>query len=528
MRVRRKIKKLITYILVVSFLVTCMPFIHLNNAEAGYVYKYVTDYRTSSSNSFPSQIYYSDSSGYSGYISKNGSSYVISGEAPQSIYYEHYYSYTLYSDETLSGWYKVVNRNGKVYKGVTDPVSVTRTHIEYLYEINGVKIYRDRAEGIWGGYLYTEDTRTWRQNYAGTVSKYIPDPVVLTSISVSPSSVNLDEGDTQQLTVKARYSDGSSKTKTSSASYSSNNTNVATVSSSGMITAKNAGSATVTVRYGGYTRYVSVNVDPVLTSISVSPSSVNLDEGDTQQLTVKARYSDGSSKTKTSSASYSSNNTNVATVSSSGMITAKNAGSATVTVRYGGYTRYVSVNVDPVLTSISVSPSPVNIRKGDTKQLSVTARFSDSSSESITTKATYSSDNPSIATVSSTGLITGKAIGVTTVRVTYSGKSQSVTVNVREPDLVMLSVNPDSINIRRGDTNQLIATARYSDGSFKNVTSKATYTSRNTSIATVSNTGLVRGVTKGSTTITVGYENKSVNVSVEVRARLYIYIRTLK
>jgi uncharacterized protein YjdB len=443
MRVRRKIKKLITYILVVSFLVTCMPFIHLNNAEAGYVYKYVTDYRTSSSNSFPSQIYYSDSSGYSGYISKNGSSYVISGEAPQSIYYEHYYSYTLYSDETLSSWYKVVNRNGKVYKGVIDPVSVTRTHIEYLYEINGVKIYRDRAEGIWGGYLYTEDTRTWRQNYAGTVSKYIPDPVVLTSISVSPSSVNLDEGDTQQLTVKARYSDGSSKTKTSSASYSSNNTNVATVSSSGMITAKNAGSATVTVRYGGYTRYVSVNVDPVL-------------------------------------------------------------------------------------TSISVSPSPVNIRKGDTKQLSVTARFSDSSSESITTKATYSSDNPSIATVSSTGLITGKAIGVTTVRVTYSGKSQSVTVNVREPDLVMLSVNPDSINIRRGDTNQLIATARYSDGSFKNVTSKATYTSRNTSIATVSNTGLVRGVTKGSTTITVGYENKSVNVSVEVRARLYIYIRTLK
>ncbi len=359
--------------------------------------------------------------------------------------------------------------------------------------------------------------------------EYFPS---LTSISVSPTSVYLDEGDTQQLTVKANYSNGSSSTVTSNAIYSSSNTTVATVSSGGKITAKNAGSTTITVKYGGFTKYVSVYVyEPVyLTSISVSPASVYLDEGDTWQLTVWANYSNGSSSTVTSSATYSSGNTTVATVSSGGKITAKNAGSTTITVKYGGFTKYVSVYVyEPVyLTSISVSPASVDIQRGDTKQLAVTAIFSDGTSETVTSSASYSSSNTTVATVSTGGLVTGKAIGTATITVTYSGKTATVTVNVRKPDVEWITLTSDKTVIRKGGTAQLIVTAHLSDNTIELVTNNTNFELNNPSAATVSSTGLVKGLTKGKVTITARYAGKSDSLTIEVRPRLYLYIRTLK
>ncbi|MGB9886311.1 MAG: Ig-like domain-containing protein, partial [Moorellales bacterium] len=138
----------------------------------------------------------------------------------------------------------------------------------------------------------------------------IGESSVVERIEVSPSSVNLSKGQTQQLTVTAYYSDGSSQDVTASASYSSSNTSVASVSSSGLVTAVDVGSATVTVSYGGKSAGVPVTVTaPVVTSLTVSPSSVSLPKGRTQQLAVTAYYSDGSSQDVTSSASYSSSNT---------------------------------------------------------------------------------------------------------------------------------------------------------------------------------------------------------------------------
>lgn len=80
---------------------------------------------------------------------------------------------------------------------------------------------------------------------------------------------------------------------TEQASYSSADEDVATVSDSGTITAVGAGETEVTVSYEGETATVAVTVEepePELQSISAEPSSVTLEEGDTQTIEVTANY----------------------------------------------------------------------------------------------------------------------------------------------------------------------------------------------------------------------------------------------
>jgi hypothetical protein len=192
-------------------------------------------------------------------------------------------------------------------------------------------------------------------------------------------------------------------------------------------------------------------------------------------------------------------------------------------------TYYVSVSGDDAGTlvfqyfgpefridSVSVSPNPVNIRRGDTKQLAVTANYSDDSEVPVTNASTYRSANTSIATINYRGLVTGKAVGTTTVIATYGGKSKAVTVNVRYPDVMSISVSPSSANIKVGVTKQLTTTAYLSDGTNQNVTGTASYGSANTSIASVSSGGLVTGKAVGTTTVTATYSGKSAASTVNV------------
>lgn len=81
---------------------------------------------------------------------------------------------------------------------------------------------------------------------------------------------------TQQLTVTATYASGP-RDVTSEADYTSSDPSVATVSSSGLVTAVGEGSATVTVEFGGLTDTCSVTVTDPLEALTVEPSSATLE-----------------------------------------------------------------------------------------------------------------------------------------------------------------------------------------------------------------------------------------------------------
>jgi len=157
--------------------------------------------------------------------------------------------------------------------------------------------------------------------------------VTLTSIALSPSTVSLSVGQTQQFKATGTYSDGSTQDLTGSVGWSSSNTAVLAISNSGLATAKATGSATVTaVSQADPSKTASASVTAVaLTSMAISPSSVSLSVGQTQQFKATGAYSDGSSKDLTASVEWASSDQTILTISSSGLATANAGGSATVT-----------------------------------------------------------------------------------------------------------------------------------------------------------------------------------------------------
>ena len=153
--------------------------------------------------------------------------------------------------------------------------------------------------------------------------------IAVTGVTVSPATATLSVGATQQLTPTVAPANATNKT----VSYSSNNTGVATVNGSGLVTAIASGTATITVTTQDgaktATAVITVNTSNVaVTSVSLSPASATLSVGATQQLTPTVLPSNATNKT----VSYASNNTGVATVNASGLVTAVSNGTATITV----------------------------------------------------------------------------------------------------------------------------------------------------------------------------------------------------
>ncbi|WP_161595779.1 Ig-like domain-containing protein [Flavobacterium pectinovorum] len=202
-----------------------------------------------------------------------------------------------------NGWYSYTFTN------------VTSTNLIFN---DGTSQSADLNRNKTGWYMNT----TWYDTNPGTV-------VAVTGVTLSPTTATLLVGATQQVTPTVAPATATNKTVT----YSSSNTAVATVNSTGLITAVAAGSATITVttQDGAKTATCAVTVNAsnvAVTSVSLSPASASLSVGGTQQLTPTILPANATNKNVT----YSSGNTAVATVNSSGLITAVANGSATITV----------------------------------------------------------------------------------------------------------------------------------------------------------------------------------------------------
>ena len=156
---------------------------------------------------------------------------------------------------------------------------------------------------------------------------------------------------------------------------------------------------------------------PVLSSITVSPSSpTNLTVGSTTSFTASGTYSDGSTADITSQVTWASDNTEIATIDSTGLATGVAAGTANITATLDGITNpavsLAVVAAAPTLSSISISPAtPAILATSATQQFVVIGTYSDGSTTDISSQVTWSSDTTATATISSTGLATGIAAG---------------------------------------------------------------------------------------------------------------------
>ena len=240
---------------------------------------------------------------------------------------------------------------------------------------------------------------------------------------------------------------------------------------------------------------------------STIPTGVSLDKAKatltTKGETVKLSATVEPTTTSKKDVTWTSSNTSVATVSNTGVVTAVANGTTTITCKTNSgaktATATITVNIHVVPTGVTLNKTSATLTsKGATVQLSATVAPSGATDKSVT----WTSSNTAVATVSSTGVVTAVANGTTTITCkTNSGaKTATATITVNIPVVPTgVTLNKTSATLTsKGQTVQLSATVTPSGATDKSVT----WTSSNTSVATVSSSGVVTAVANGTTTIT--------------------------
>ena len=269
-------------------------------------------------------------------------------------------------------------------------------------------------------------------------------------------------------------------------------------------------------------------VQPTLSSLTISSSTLSVPKGVTHPITavVIASYSDSTTLDVSSQVAWTSSNESIAKITATGGVEGVSEGTATLTGIYGGLTvtRNVTITAPEENGNMWSTSTLVNLQTGTSGQSTVKAIYSDGSKVDVTSSAVWTSEDTSIATVTN-GLITAVKEGTTKVYAVYKFRPAiefTVTVTDTPPvtkNLIGLTSNPNLVQKAVGVETQLVITGLYDDASTADVTDQATFTSSNTAIATVSPTGVVKGVAVGGgVTINITVNGKSTSVPVVVTA----------
>ena len=168
-----------------------------------------------------------------------------------------------------------------------------------------------------------------------------------------------------------------------------------------------------------------------LQSIAVTPANPSIAKGLTQQFTATGTFSDNSTADLTNQVTWASGMSSVATINSTGLATGVAPGMSAISAMLGGVTGSTTLTVTAaVLQSIAVTPANPSIAQGLTQQFTATGTFSDSSTQDLTNQVTWASGTPSVATITSSGLATAVAPGMSSIGATLGGVMGSTALTV--------------------------------------------------------------------------------------------------
>lgn len=334
--------------------------------------------------------------------------------------------------------------------------------------------------------------------------------VTVADISISPSKVSMEKiGDTQELTVNV------SGVSVSKYEWTYNNKYVSMTGTSSdkcTITAKAVGNTEVTVAVtdtnrNKYTQVCPVDITTVaVTGVTVTPSVIEVKRRNTSILTATVAPEDATNKT----VSWTSNNESVATVDKNGKVTAVVPGAAkiTATTENGGKTGDCNVTV----TGIVLDNASASMSKGSKLSLSPMTKVPSAAGSS---EVKWSSSDAGVATVTDSGEVTAVAKGQTDITATlyvdgevYDSATRTVTVTDTIVPVTGVTVSPTALSLKKGDETMLSATVSPATATNQNVV----WESSNTSVATVSEKGIVKAMAEGTATIkAIADENNAVN-----------------
>jgi uncharacterized protein YjdB len=358
-------------------------------------------------------------------------------------------------------------------------------------------------------------------------------PVLVSSIALSPTSVTLNPNGTYKFNVTVSPSNATNKGVT----WSSSNTNVVSVDQNGNIKALKEGTAKIRVTAkDGSGKYAEASVtvesskptNILVTGVSLNASTVKMYVGQSYQLIHTIKPSNATNKGVT----WSSSNTNVVSVSN-GKIVGKSSGKAriTVTTNDGRYSAYTDVTVinrpssnssssskpssssssgSSISSSIDIIKDTIELNKGSEGKLEY--KLSQDLTDSI---IIWKSSNTDVAVVKN-GIVTAISDGEATITATINGKDIKDTckIIVKKLDLTGIVFEDESLSISVGKTLKLTLNALPSGADLPSLK----WDVDNKDILSVSDEGVIKAINVGETIVTVssmdGKHSASINIIV--------------
>jgi hypothetical protein len=331
----------------------------------------------------------------------------------------------------------------------------------------------------------------------------------LTKFAIIPAVPAEPIGVPIQFQAIGAFSDGSVQdlTALSSTTWKSSATAVAANPTDGLAKTLAAGSTTISATFGSTTASTQLTVgSATLSSISVTPAKGKFAEGTTLQLKAVGKFSDGSTQDLTSAVTWKSSSNSVLAISSSGLANGNNPGTATatasLTVPSGTVSGTASLTVSLVgVSSVAITPATATVAPDTTQPFKATVTFSDKTTQDITSLVQWGSTDASVATIrtfgSSSGLATAASTGSSSIAAIYGSVSApTATLTVSAATLSSLTITPSNPSLTLGASQQMKATATFSDGTSQDVTALVAWTSSDIAVVVVNGTGLA--VTSGN------------------------------
>ncbi|WP_309669392.1 Ig-like domain-containing protein [Gemmatimonas sp.] len=346
-------------------------------------------------------------------------------------------------------------------------------------------------------------------------------PEAAATVTVTPSTLTLRRTNTRQLTATARNNQNTVITGRTFR-WGSSNSSIVSVDQNGLLTALTPGTVVISAEADQTSGNATVTVTEIpIGSCSLAPATSKLTVSQSVQPAITLR--DTANNVISSlgrSIAWTSDNEIAATVTGSGLVTARKAGTARITASPVENTQ-ASCNasvevVDARIVSAVIAPKPATLRLGVARQFGVTLTDSAGGAIPAGRTITWRSVTPATVTVSANGLVTGLALGAARIAVNAEGAVDTVNFTISKIPVATVRLSPLSSSIVQGGTIQLSATIEDSTGTA--VTDRVVeWTSSDPTRASVSQSGLVTTTAPGTVTITAISETRSGTASVTVQ-----------
>lgn len=248
--------------------------------------------------------------------------------------------------------------------------------------------------------------------------------------------------------------------------WKSSNSKIASVNTYGKVTAKKAGTATVTAKIKNAEASCKVTVNK--TKITIHKSDTRIERGESLKLTATT--------SNDSAVTWKSSKTSVATIDENGLVTGKKPGETTITASADGSSATLKIVI--AAPKIQLSKTKITLYRGQTAQLSASV------SSGINPK--WKTNKKSVAIVDSSGKITAVKHGTAIITATLDGVSKACEVNVKQP---VIKLDASELTVKKGDTKVIKATV--SSGN------PVVWSTSNPNIATIDETGCITAMLKG-------------------------------